>query len=417
MLTADLVDARRVQNTLVLRPLDAAARSDALAVAERLVTVTRAMLGARREDVMLAWDGAGGEGGGRRRKLVLGLRKLVDDACVFESDTPTEPVALRERLFVRAARARREGRFDRDALVAEVAGELGVTAEVIERALFADLRSEQILREAPAFGAEALVSALELGRAQAILLTAVRVTCEVRSALPSALRAFFAKLKFHRLLFTATPIEGGFRVVVDGPFSMFESVTKYGLRFGLLLPTLRELDDWSLEAELRWGKERAPLTFRASSADDASRVSESAAPRDDDPRAHLPDEVRELLEDLERAKSPWRAKLTTAILDLPGVGTCVPDLVLEREDAPARPVYVEVLGFWSRDAAFRRVELARAGVGERVVFAVSSRLRVSAELLGPEDEAALYVYKGRMNARALLERVESLHARTSSMPE
>ena len=149
--------------------------------------------------------------------------------------------------------------------------------------------------------------------------------------------------------------------------------------------------------------------FSLSSADDA-RV---ASPRvTHDPLAHLPDDVRDLLEDIERAKTGWRAEPTTTILDLPGVGVCVPDLVLRREGA--RPVYVEVLGFWSREAVFRRIELAQAGVGELVVFAVSARLRVSAELLGDDDDASLYVYKGRMNARALLARVDALTARATN---
>ncbi|MFO0670173.1 MAG: DUF790 family protein [Polyangiaceae bacterium] len=310
---------------------------------------------------------------------------------------------------MRAARARREGRFDRDALVAEVAAERGLTPSAIDRALFADLTAEHVLQAAPPFGAAELVRALEIGRAQAVLLTAVRVTCEIRAASPGALRAFFAKLKFRKLLFSAEPITDGYRVVVDGPFSMFESVTKYGVRFGLLLPALRELDDWSLVADLRWGKERTPLAFSLSSADDA-RV---ASPRvTHDPLAHLPDDVRDLLEDIERAKTGWRAEPTTTILDLPGVGVCVPDLVLRREGA--RPVYVEVLGFWSREAVFRRIELAQAGVGELVVFAVSARLRVSAELLGDDDDASLYVYKGRMNARALLARVDALTARATN---
>ena len=41
-----------------------------------------------------------------------------------------------------------------------------------------------------------------------MLLTAVRVTCEVRSSSPGLVRAFFAKLKFHKLLFRAERMVG-----------------------------------------------------------------------------------------------------------------------------------------------------------------------------------------------------------------
>jgi hypothetical protein len=46
----------------------------------------------------------------------------------------------------------------------------------------------------------------------------------------------------------------------------------------------------------------------------------------------------------------------------------------------------------------------------RVVFCASSRLRVSAEVLTDEASAALYVFKGKPSARALLERVEQVAA-------
>ena len=90
-------------------------------------------------------------------------------------------------------------------------------------------------------------------------------------------------------------------------------------------------------------------------------------------------------------------------------GVCIPDLVL-RPASGGEPVYVEVLGFWSRDAVWKRIELAQQGLGARIVFCASARLRVSAEVLGDDASAALYVYKGKPSARALLERVERVAA-------
>ncbi|MDF2694745.1 MAG: hypothetical protein K0S65_3128, partial [Labilithrix sp.] len=101
------------------------------------------------------------------------------------------------------------------------------------------------------------------------------------------------------------------------------------------------------------------------------------------------------------------ARVATVLLDVPGAGMCVPDLELSRG---GEPVYVEVLGFWSRDAVFRRVELAERGLRARVVFAVSSRLRVSAEVLDDSVPSSLYVYKGKMSPRAVLEHAGRLLA-------
>ena len=85
---------------------------------------------------------------------------------------------------------------------------------------------------------------------------------------------------------------------------------------------------------------------------------------------------------------------------------CVPDLVFEHANVAA-PVYLEVLGYWSRAAVWKRVELVEQGLAERIVFAASSRLRVSEEVLDDEASAALYVYKGTMSARAIARRLDA----------
>jgi predicted nuclease of restriction endonuclease-like RecB superfamily len=96
-----------------------------------------------------------------------------------------------------------------------------------------------------------------------------------------------------------------------------------------------------------------------------------------------------------------------------GGGVLVPDLELApirppKKNAKASRVLVEILGFWSRDAVFRRIEAAERGLGERVLFVVSSRLRVSEALLDDVESASLYVYKGKINAQALLRHAERL---------
>jgi hypothetical protein len=84
----------------------------------------------------------------------------------------------------------------------------------------------------------------------------------------------------------------------------------------------------------------------------------------------------------------------------------VPDLVFER--GKRERVYLEVLGYWSRAAVWKRVELVQAGLAERVIFADSARLRVSEEVLGDDVPGALYVYKQAMSARAIAERLAKL---------
>lgn len=68
-------------------------------------------------------------------------------------------------------------------------------------------------------------------------------------------------------------------------------------------------------------------------------------------------------------------------------------------------VYLELLGYWSRDAVWKRVELVERGFSHKIVFALSSRLRVSEQVLEESASAALLVYKGVLSARRVLDRV------------
>jgi len=123
----------------------------------------------------------------------------------------------------------------------------------------------------------------------------------------------------------------------------------------------------------------------------------------------LRDDVAALVDAFREVDTPWTVTEANDVFDLPGLGVCVPDLVFEHRMTRSR-VYFEALGYWSRDAAWRRVELAKAGLARPILFAVSSRLRVSEAVLDDVESAALYVYKGVMNPRAVERKLDDLTA-------
>lgn len=408
MLTADLVRVRRRGDELTLVPLNEATRARAFEMAAGYLSAAHASLGRTREELERAC--AAVPVGVRDRKLAAGLRKLVSDRCQFEVVAAKDPAELRREVFQRAARARREGAgLDAPAVMTEAAGALGLDPGALAGALYADVRDAHVLQTIDPIEPAELVEAYELGQAQAVLLRATRVTAEVHDASPETYRRLFRRLKFHRLLHEIAPLpEGGYRIDISGPYSLFRSVTKYGLQLALVLPALRVCDRWSIDADVRWGRERSPLRFRSHGAGGGRA---GAAPGD-----HLPDEVRSLLERFERRDSPWRAHPSDEVLELPGVGLCVPDLVFVHARTGAH-VHLEVLGYWSREAVWRRVELVEQGLGRPILFAVSSRLRVSEEVLGEDLPGALYVYKGAMSAAAVEARLDRIGGRDPSPSE
>lgn len=396
MLTVDHVLSRRHKGELRLRALTDDETARARVLAEGLVLAARAHVGESRESLTAAWTDLGDEKLDRR--IVTGLQKLVLDACELSQAADVDAVAYRRELFTAAAAARRalaEGEIlDRGTVIRDVAAQMTIAPEALEQGLFSDLRDADTLVRAPSLPGASFVDVFPREMAKAALLRATHVTCTVRSKDAGAVRAFFRTLKFHRLLFEVEAQgEGTFVVRVSGPFSLFESVTKYGLGFAMLLPALDMVEAFELEAEIAWGKERTPLVMKLAGG---TGLGASVAPPVADDVAKLRAALVPLCKEAGAT-----CTLCAELVSLPGAGLVIPDLLVKRGK---KKVFVELLGFWSRDAVWKRVELVEAGLGERIVFCASERLRVREEIL-ESDAASLYVWKGVPQARKVMDRV------------
>jgi predicted nuclease of restriction endonuclease-like RecB superfamily len=405
VLTADLVTARRRGDELRLVPMDDARRARVAALAAAFSDVARANLGSTRAQLDDALEARAADADPDRR-LSAAVMKLVQDGCSFEEPDGEAASALRREIFRRAAAARRAASptapFDRDALLAAAGRERDMTGDAIEAALYGDRPARQRLLSFAARPAAAVAAGFELAEAQAVLLRATGVTARVRARDAGTYRHLFRTLKFQRLLPVVTPDaarrDGGYVIALDGPLSLFQGGTRYGLQLGLALPAIAACDVWSIEADVRWGSERRPLRFRVAGA---------ALARDAAAAPSLPDELAAFVTAFERLDSGWRIDREPAVLDLPGAGVCVPDLAFVRARDGAR-VHFELLGFWSREAVWRRVELVRAGLPHRVLFGVSKALRVGEAVLDDTPSAALYVFSRVIGAKQVLDRIETI---------
>jgi predicted nuclease of restriction endonuclease-like RecB superfamily len=408
MLTADLVPVRRRGETLQLRKLSAEQRDRLLAAAGAFVAVLDDGGGRRRGEIQKRWDDVEVEP--TDFKLLKGLRKLLEDRCTFEPPPGVDPPALRRAVFTAAARQRREladdETLDADRVLAEAAPELAGRDGPREPWLFADLKEHQILTRFERIDAARLVTSYEWAQRQAVLLRAVSVSVALLAPTPAGARNLFRQMKFRRLLYTLKQREeGGYAIEIDGPFSLFRSVTKYGLNLALMLPALEECGPWTLDARIRWDKTAKLYQFQL----------EGGQPGAGGEVAHLSDEVEALVARVQKTGRGWTVAPADAILDLPGAGLCVPDLEFRHPDS-GEPFYLEVMGFWSRDAVWKRVELVQEGLPYRILFAVSSHLRVSEKVLDGDLPGQLYVYKGSLVASEILERFDAMRGKDATLP-
>ncbi|MDW8266598.1 MAG: DUF790 family protein, partial [Gemmataceae bacterium] len=138
MLTGNLVRVRFRRNRIIPCYIDSN-DLDWRAAAEQLCQLYRTGAGRTRGE--LEDDCRDLIAGHPQSRVFQGLGKLVEDRCTFEVVAGRPPEELRERVFAAATAARRAaaqgsaGSFDREAVLEQVANELGVSAADIEAGL------------------------------------------------------------------------------------------------------------------------------------------------------------------------------------------------------------------------------------------------------------------------------------------
>src|SRR5579871_1727536 len=140
MLPTNLVRVRNVKSRLSPQYLDSSSES-ARDTAEQVLDVFRGKNGVSRGELDEELEEMIGNHPGQI--LFQGLAKLLEDRCEFEVVSDQPPPEIREKVFAAATKRRAAGTFDRDAVLGEVAAEMGLTPDLVASGLFADLKSEQ----------------------------------------------------------------------------------------------------------------------------------------------------------------------------------------------------------------------------------------------------------------------------------
>ncbi len=304
-----------------------------------------------------------------------GLAKLLEDRCEFDVVSGHPPEQLREAVFLlatkrRQAEAQRPGQLglNRQAILAEVAGQFGVEPAIVDQGLFADLKSEQRLQSFKDISPEHLLQRYNVALAQAVLLRSTGVQVLIRGESPARWRQLLRQAKFHRLVCAVeTAGKNACMLRLDGPLSLFTATSKYGLQLALFLPTVLLCRDFELRAELRWGPERKPKNFRLTPRD--GLVTHAA-----DTGMYVPAELAMFVELFRKKITAWDIAEETDILPL-GNSMWVPDYRLVHK-VTQKTVYLEVLGFWRRSSVEAHLARLRQHAKAPFVLAVSEQLHV-----------------------------------------
>lgn len=324
---------------VTLKKLHGLSAAKVLDLATRLVEALRAQRGTSMRQVGEAF--ANVVTSPREVRLKEALIKLLLDGSEL-SDMPSASAAERRLDFFReAARARREGVFDRDALLAGHG--IGSSADDVEHALYSDLPEHRILLRPSALEAKTLVEELDTAQARALLLSARSLTVFVPRG---SLRRLVWRAKFLGLIPSAQDRGDESAVTLEGPAAKFETSARYGLAFANFFPELEALPSYRLEAQVHLNRvSRGTFTWQG-----GTKMTEAEQPP-----------ARDAVLALAAALRPFFDEVSVANAILVGQSgqLVVPDLTLIRgtrrvhlellEDANAELVRTRVDG-WPADA-------------------------------------------------------------------
>lgn len=385
--------------------------------AERMLAVYRGGAGRQRRSLHKEIEAIFADEPDCPVRRVQAFCKLLDDASVYRTDSAGQAAKLRLEVFSRAARLHplvqdpdRLFEHQEAQAKAELARELGMPWDEIERTLYSDVIVFQQLESFPGYAdAGAFLSRYNVAQLQAALYRAETMTVTAMGDLKTIVR--YAKLArlLHEIerssmgvpLMNPAKIHGRdahatYRLTFSGPVSVLRETRRYGVNFARFLPALLACKGWELTAVLQtpW-KGTARLVVS-----DADRFTSHLPP---------PEEFDSGLEEsfankFGPARDGWRLIREGDILH-EHQATFIPDFTFRHEDGTE--VYLEIVGFWTPEYLEQKRETLRRFRRHRVLLAVpQSSLR--------EDAAigdSVIVYKTALKLESVLAALEAARSR------
>jgi predicted nuclease of restriction endonuclease-like RecB superfamily len=307
----------------------------------------------------------------RDAQRLSGIAKTALDVCVFRApDAAGRALEMRRAVFLDRGAHWPPVPGDEAGPYARAGAPLGLAADAVRDALYADAPGATLLVRAPHMAGSALLDRYNLELARAVLFDAERLVLTARGGW----RATFRAIKLARLMYRierAGRTKRTYRVELTGPAARYiVRPQRYGVRMAQALPAFTRAPAWRIEADIVRGDER--VTYRL----------DGSAPLPAPRRRTRYDSQWEqsLARDFAEKLGDERAGWTLAREDVPvaaGGELFLPDFTLRNADG--REALVELLGFWTPDYLEAKARKIRAAGIDHLILVVFRGLAAGRE--------------------------------------
>jgi predicted nuclease of restriction endonuclease-like RecB superfamily len=281
------------------------------------------------------------------------------DALQSELNALETPAVIRRALFgARVATA------NRDEAVRRACAELGLSRELLESHLFADLPSQR--RLAP-LGSPMSPTALALLANQAMVTSLLQRATLVTIRAEGDVRSLVRAAKLRGLLCTAA-ISGGkdrVRLDVSGPYALFRHTQVYGHALSSLIPRAARCHCFELLATCVLGSPEDIVEFTVRSGDPVIPAAPGRA-FDSKVEERFARDFSRLALDFDLLREPEAVAVDGAWI--------FPDFLIRHRRHPERAFHLEIIGFWTPEYLDRKLRsLSRAGLSRLILCVDQAR--------------------------------------------
>lgn len=344
------------------------------------------------------------EGDSTDYRVKRGLAYILKSSfCTFEVVSPLEPQMLRERVFSLAAKSvssRESTQVTLSTIADELTQELEreVLLEQVRNGLYADLSENKILTVFDAPTAPDVLNRYNLSQVQGVFYKASKLVLNAHRNVPGEYKLLFRYLKLFQLMaYIEGDADHGFTITIDGPTSLFNPSTRYGLAIAKLIPALLHVTKWSLSSILqtRDAYTNTWKTGRFTLNSECGLVSHypPGKPYDSMLEASFADKWDAL-------KSGWALEREVDLIPIPG-SVMIPDFRLVHADG--RTFLLEIVGYWRPEYLQKKFSQVRRAGRDDLILAISERLNLEKAGVKLNDVPARIVwFKDKLLPKAVL---------------
>jgi predicted nuclease of restriction endonuclease-like RecB superfamily len=373
-----------------------------LALAQTLIKVFQVHQGVRLGELDRQLQAL--EGDSTDYRLKRGLAHLLKSAhSEFEVVSPYKPQLLRERVFRQVAALLLSPQTSLQVLeqvAAELSSELETTVDpqALRQGLYADLPENRILTRFDTPTPEALIHRYNLAQVQGLFYRASELVLHVLRNDPGEYKLLFRYLKLFQLMaYIEGDADHGFTISIDGPVSLFQPSTRYGLAIAKLIPALLHVSRWRLEATL----------IRKDPFSGDRRSHRFCLEPNGQLVSHYPpgkpfDSLIEqaFVERWAQQTTEWKLEREVDLIPIPG-SVMIPDFRLVHPDG--RTVLLEIVGYWRPEYLRKKFAQVRKANSSNLILAISERLNLEKAGIQPQEIPVPVVwFKDKLQPKSVL---------------